>query len=156
MEPSPPRSPRPPLPGPPLPPFDVNYNPRTQVHCWPGHRRASLCSRWQRTPATKEEREQPAVEPLIQGMTDLTISDQPATTYHRADPPSPTPDMANPNPNMSGSSSLPRISPLGNRVIHRVIQLPTSTRTQPTVGHPGAVTDVHPSDSTVWRVWFRH
>jgi hypothetical protein len=44
---------------------------------------------------------------------------------------SPTSDTANPNPNGLGSGSPPRISPLSNRVIRRVIRLPTSTRTQP-------------------------
>jgi hypothetical protein len=38
------------------------------------------------------------VEPLIWSMADLRISDRPATPYHRADPPSPTPDTAKPKP----------------------------------------------------------
>jgi hypothetical protein len=80
-----------------------------------------------RTPTTKEERGQPAVELLIQGTTGLAISDRPTTPYNRADPPSPTPDMENPNHNRLASSSLPQISPLGNQVICRVIRLPTST-----------------------------
>jgi hypothetical protein len=90
------------------------------------------------------------------GTTDLTIRDCPTTPYHRADPPSPTPDTANPNPNRSGSGSLPQISPLGNRVIRPVIWLPTSTRTQPVVGHLGVVTDARPSDSMVRGVRFCH
>jgi hypothetical protein len=130
MEPSPPRSPRPSL-----SPFGVPYHPRSQVDLgqlagplegitpfmMPGPRR---------TPTSEEEeREAPTVEPVTQGMIDLTISHWPATPYHRADPPSPTPNTANPNPNGLGSDSLPQISPLGNRVIRQVIQLPTSTRT---------------------------
>jgi hypothetical protein len=79
------------------------------------------------------------VEPLTRGMTDLTIINRPTTPYHRADPPSLTPDEANPNPNWSGSGSQPRLSPLGNRITRRVIRLPTSTHTRPVAGHPSAV-----------------
>jgi hypothetical protein len=53
---------------------------------------------------------------------------------------SPTLDEANPNPNGSGSGSPPRLSPLGNRIIRRVIRLPTSTRTR-LAGHLGTFTD---------------
>jgi hypothetical protein len=70
----------------------------------------------------KKKRGQLAVEPLIQGMTDLTISNRPTTPYYRADPPSPTPDTIKSNLNGLGSGSSQRISPLDNRVIHRVIQ----------------------------------
>jgi hypothetical protein len=98
----------------------------------------------------------PAVEPLIRSTTDLTIIDRPATPYHRPDPPSLRSEEANPNPNGSGSGSSPRISPLGNRIIRRVLRLPTSSHTQPAAGHPGAITDARPSDSTVRRVWFCH
>jgi hypothetical protein len=52
------------------------------------------------------------------GTADLTISDWLATPYHRVDPPSPTLDMANPNPNRSGSASQPQISLVDNQVIH--------------------------------------
>jgi hypothetical protein len=89
------------------------------------------------------------VEPLTRGTTDLMISDWPATPFHRWDPPSPTTEEENPNPNGSGSGSPPWISPIGNRVIRRVIRLPTLTRTRPAAGHPGAVTDARPSDSMV-------
>jgi hypothetical protein len=89
------------------------------------------------------------VETLTRGTADLSITDRLATPYHTPDPPSPTPEEANPNPNESVSGSLPQISPLDNQIIHRVIQLPASTRTRPVVGHPGAFTDAHPSDSTV-------
>jgi hypothetical protein len=90
-----------------------------------------------------------AVEPLTRGTADLSITDRSATPYHRVDPPSPTPDEANPNPNGSGFDSPPRLSPLGNRIICWVIRLPTSTRTRPVAGHSGAFTDVCPSNSTV-------
>jgi hypothetical protein len=79
-------------------------------------------------------------------MVDLTISDRPATPYHKADPPSPTSDTANPNPNGLGSDSPPRISPLDNRVICQVIRLPTSTRTRPAADHLGTITDVQGLD----------
>jgi hypothetical protein len=152
MEPSPPRSPEPSL-----SPFGAPYTPRTQVDL------GRLAGPTEgitpftvvglvRTPATEEqERGSLTVEPLTRGTVDLTISDRPATPFHRPDPPSPTPEEANPNPNGLGSESPPWISRLGNRVIRRVIWLPTSTRTRPT-----AVTDAHPSDSTVRRVRFRH
>jgi hypothetical protein len=68
--------------------------------------------------------------PLTRGTTDLSISDRPATPFHRPDPPSPTQDEANPNPNGLGFGSPLRISPLGNQVIRRVIRLPTSIRTR--------------------------
>jgi hypothetical protein len=103
-----------------------------------------------RTPTTEEKRKgSPVVEPLTRGTMDLSITDRPATPYHRPDPPSPTPEEANPNPNGLGSGSPLRLSPLGNRVIHQVIRLPTSTRTQLVAGHLGSITDAHPSDSTV-------
>jgi hypothetical protein len=64
-----------------------------------------------RAPAIEEqERGSSALEPLTRGTTDLMISDQPATPYHRADPPSPTPDGASPNPNELGSGSPSRLS----------------------------------------------
>jgi hypothetical protein len=131
MEPSPPRSP-----GPPLSPFDVPYTPRSQVDLGrlagrPEGITPFMVAGLIRTPATEEqERGSLVVEPLTRGMTNLTISDRPITPYHRADPPSPTPDMANLNPNGLRSGLPPRISPLGNRTIYRVIRLPTSTRTR--------------------------
>jgi hypothetical protein len=68
-----------------------------------------------RAPATEErERGSSAVEPLTRGTVDLSITDRPATPYHRVDSPSPTPNEANPNPNGSGSGPPPRLSPLGN------------------------------------------
>jgi hypothetical protein len=133
MEPSPPRSPGPSLPRPPLPPFGVPYTPMSQVDLgWlagpPEGITPFTVAVLIRTPATEEqERGSPAVEPLTRGMTDLMIGDRPATPYHREDPPSPTLDTANPNPNELGFGSPPQISPLGIRVIHRVIRLPTST-----------------------------
>jgi hypothetical protein len=158
MEPSQQRSPGPSLPRPPLPPFDASYTPRTQVDLgWLAGQPEGITpftvAELVRTTATEEqERGSPVVEPLTRGRANLTISDRLATPYHRADPPSPILDSANPNHNGLGSGSPPRISPLGNRVI----RLPTLTRTRPAVGHPGAVTDMHPSDSTVWQVWFCH
>jgi hypothetical protein len=160
METSPPTSLRPLLLGPPLPPFNVPCNPRSQVDLGrlvgpPKGITPFMVARPRRAPA-EEERGQPAVEPLIRGTTDLTISDRPATPYHRADLPSPTPDTANPNSNGLGSGLLPQISLLGNRVIRRVIRLPTSTRTQLVVIHQSTVTDARLSDSTVRRVRFCH
>jgi hypothetical protein len=151
----------PPLLGPPLPSFSAPYNPRTEVNLErlagpPEDITPFTVAEPRRTPATEEERGQPMVEPLMRGTTDLTISDRPATPYHIADPPSLTPDIANPNPNGLGSNSPSWISPLSNRVIRRVIQLPTSTQTQPSVGHLGVVTDVRTLDSTVRRVRVRH
>jgi hypothetical protein len=86
--------------------------------------------------------------------SDLTISDRMGTPYTRTDPPSPKPDIGNPNPNGLGSNSPPRLSPLRNRVIYRVIWLPPSTWTQPVISHLGIVIDAHPSDSMVWQVQF--
>jgi hypothetical protein len=128
MEPSAPRSP-----GSSLQPFDAPYTPRTQVDL--GRLGGPLegitpfmVAGLVRTPTTKEqERGSPAVEPLTRGTTDLTISDRSPTPYYRADPPSPTPDSA--NPNRLGSDSPLRISPLGNRIIRRVIRSLTATRT---------------------------
>jgi hypothetical protein len=77
-----------------------------------------------RTPAIEEEMGSLTVEPLTWGTTDLMISDRPTTPNPRADPPSLTPNTANPDPNGSGSGSPPQFSPLGNRVIHWVIRLP--------------------------------
>jgi hypothetical protein len=119
MEPSPPRVPKQMLTRPPegTTPFTV--------------------ARLVRNSATEDqERVSPAVEPLTRGMADLMISDQSATPYHRANPPSPTLDEANHNPNGSGSSSPPRVSPLGNRIIPRVIWLPTSTCSRPATRPP--------------------
>jgi hypothetical protein len=135
MEPSQPRSLGQSLPGPPLPPFDTPYIPRMQVDL--GRLAVSqegitpfTVARLVRTPTSEEERRgSPAVEPLTRGTTDLSITDRPATPFHRADPPSPTPNSTNPKPNGLGSGSPPRISPLGNWVICRMIRLPTSTRT---------------------------
>jgi hypothetical protein len=162
MELSPPIVPEQSLPGPPLPPFDIPYTPRSQVDLGqlvgpPKGATLFMVVGLVRAPATEEqERGLPMVEPLTRGTADLTISDRPATPYHRADPTSPTPDGANPNPNGLGSGSPPRLSPLGNRIICRVIRLPTSTHTRLIVDHPGAFTDVSPSDSTVRRVRFHH
>jgi hypothetical protein len=134
MKPSPPRVPEQSLPGPPLPPFGVPYTPRSQVDLgWlvgplEGATPFTVAA-LVRAPTTEEGRGSLAVETLTRGTTDLLITDQPATPYHRPDPLSPTPEEANPNPNGAGSGSPPRISPLGNRIIHQVIQLPISTRT---------------------------
>jgi hypothetical protein len=111
MEPSPPRST-----GPPLPPFGVPYNPRSQVNLGqlagpPKGITPFTVVGPRRTPATEEERGQPMVEPLIQGTTDLTISDRPTTPYHRADQPSPTPNTANPKPNGSSFGYPPQPGP---------------------------------------------
>jgi hypothetical protein len=162
MEPSPPRSPRQSLPGPPLPPFGTPYIPRMQVDLGQLAGPEEVITPFTvvglvRTPTTEEERRgSPTVEPLTRGTVDLLITDRPATPYHRPDPPSPTPEEPNPNPNVLGSDSPPRLSPLGNHIIHQVIRLPTSTRTQPTASHPGAATDARLSDSTVRRVRFCH
>jgi hypothetical protein len=136
MEPSQQRSPGPSLPRPPLPPFDASYTPRTQVDLgWlagpPEGITPFTVAAPRRTPVTEEqERGSLVVEPLIRGTADLTISDRLATPFHQPDPPSPTPKEANPIPNGLGFGSPPQISPLGNRVIRRVIWLPTSTRTR--------------------------
>jgi hypothetical protein len=114
MEPSPPRSP-----GPSLPPFGAPYTPRSQVDLGrlvgpPEGITPFMVAGLVRTPATKEqERGSPMGEPLTRGMTYLTISDRLATPYYRADLPSPTSDMTNPNSNGLGFGSPPRISPLG-------------------------------------------
>jgi hypothetical protein len=158
----PPRSPGPSLLGPPLPPFGAPYIPRTQVNLGrlvgpPKGITPFMVAGLVRTPATKEEgRGSPALESLTRGTMDLSITDRSATPYHRPDSPSLTPNEANPDPNGSGFDSPPRLSPLGNRIIWRVIRLPTSTCTRPAAGHPGAFTDACPSDSKVRRVWFRH
>jgi hypothetical protein len=155
MEPSPPRVSEQLLPRPPLPPFGVPYIPRSQVNL--GRLTGPLegttpftVGGLVRNPTTEDhERGSPTVELLTRGTADLTISDRPATPYYRADPPSPTSDGAHPNPNGSGSDSPSRLSPLDNHIIHRVILLPTSIRIRMAVGHPGAFTDAHPSDSIV-------
>jgi hypothetical protein len=161
MEPSPPRVPEQTLPEPPLPPFGVPHTPRLQVD----HGRLdgppegvipSTVARLVRAPTTEEGWGSSAVDPLTRGTTDLSITNRPATPYHKPDPPSPTAEQGNPNPNGLGSGSPPRLSPLGNHIIHQVIRLPTSTHTQPVAGHPGAFTDARPSDSMVRRVRFRH
>jgi hypothetical protein len=127
MEPSPPRVPEQTLPGPPLSPFGVPYIPRSQVDLgrWIGPPEGTtpfIVVGLVRNPATKDqERGSPAVEPLTSGTADLTISDRSVMPYHRADPPSLTSDEANHNLNGLGSSSPPRVSPLGNRIIRRVI-----------------------------------
>jgi hypothetical protein len=161
MEPSPPRSPMLSLPRPPLPLFGATYTPRTQVNLGrlagpPEGITPFTVARRVRTLATEEqERGSPVVEPMTRGISDLTISDQVPTPFHRPDPPSPTSKEANPNPNRLDSRSPLWISPLGNQVIRRVIRLPSSTRTRPTADHLGAITDVHPLDSTVRQVRFR-
>jgi hypothetical protein len=120
MEPSPPRSPEQSLP---VPPFGTPYIPRTQVDLGrlvgPQEGITSFTvAQLVRTPTIEEERRGSlAVEPLTRGTTDISITDRPTTPFHRADPPSPTLDSTNPNPNGLGSDSLPRISPLGNQVI---------------------------------------
>jgi hypothetical protein len=131
------------LPGTPLPPFGVPHTPRLQVDLGrlvgpPEGATPFMVAGLVRAPATEEGRGSLAVETLTMGTVDLSIIDRPATPYHRPDPPSPTPKEANPNPNGSGSGSPSWISPLGNRIIRRVIRLPTSTRTRPVVGHPSA------------------
>jgi hypothetical protein len=136
MEPSLPREPEQSLPGPSLPPFGVPYTPRSQVDLGrlvgpPEGITPFTVAAPRRTPVTEEqERGSLVVEPLIRGTADLTISDRLATPFHQPDPPSPTPKEANPIPNGLGFGSPPQISPLGNRVIRRVIWLPTSTRTR--------------------------
>jgi hypothetical protein len=143
------------LPGPPLPPFGAPYIPRIQVDLGQlvgplGGITSFTVARLVRTPATEEEgRGSPAVEPLTRGTMDLLITDRPATPYHRLDPPSPTPNETNSNYNGSGSDSPPRLSPLGNMIIRRVIRLPTSTRTRSATSHPSAFTGACPSDSMV-------
>jgi hypothetical protein len=131
---------------------------------WPDHRRASppfTVAGLVRTPTTEEERRgSSVVEPLTRGTSDLSITDRPTTPFHRADPPSPTPDLTNPNPNGLGSSSPPRLSPLGNNIICRVIWLPTSTLTnhRPPKRHhrcvsfrlDGAVSPVLPLGTERW------
>jgi hypothetical protein len=113
MEPSPPRVPEQTLPGPPLPPFGVLYMLGSQVDLGrligpPEGTAPFTVVGLIRNPATKDqERGSPTVEPLTRGTIDLTISDRPATPYHRADPPSPTLDEANHKPNGSGSGSPP-------------------------------------------------
>jgi hypothetical protein len=155
MKPLPPRAPEQSLPRPLLSPFGVPYIPRSQVDLGrlagpPEGTTPFTVATPRRTPASEEERRGSlAVEPLTRGTADLSITDRSATPYHRVDPPSPTPDEANPNPNGSGFDSPPRLSPLGNRIICWVIRLPTSTRTRPVAGHSGAFTDVCPSNSTV-------
>jgi hypothetical protein len=151
MDPPPPRSPKSSLPGLPLPSFGKPYTPRKQVDL--GRLAGPLegitpftVVGLVRTPATEEQERGPlAVEPLTRGTADLTISDRSTLPYHKADPNSPTPESANPNPNGWGSGLLPRISPLGNRVI----RLPTSIGTRLAASHPGVITDARPSDSTV-------
>jgi hypothetical protein len=162
MEPSPPRVPEQTLPGPPLSPFGVPYIPRSQVDLGrltgpPEGTTPFTVAGLVRNPTTKDqERGSPTMEPLTRGTTDLTISDRPTTSYHRADPPSPTLDEANHNPNGSRSDSPPRVSPLGNCIIHRVIRLPTSTHSRSATDHLGAFTDARPSDLKVQRVRFCH
>jgi hypothetical protein len=92
-----------------------------------------------RAPAIEEGKGSPAVEPLTRGTIDLSITDRPATPYHRLDPLSPTPEEENPNPNGSSSDSPPQLSPLGNHIIRWVMQLPTSTRTRPAARSPGCL-----------------
>jgi hypothetical protein len=141
--------------GPPLPPFGAPYTARSQVNFGrlarpPEGITPFMVAGLVRTPAIEEqERGLSTVEPLTRGTTDLMISDRQTTPYHRADPPSLTPDLANPNPNGLGSGSPPRISPLDNWIICRVIRLPTSTHTRPAAGYPGIVIDARPSDSMV-------
>jgi hypothetical protein len=161
MEPSPPRVLEQTLPGPPLPTFGVPYTPRSQVDLGrlvrpPEGTTSFTVAGLVRAPTTDEGRGSPVMEPLTGGTVDLSITDRPATPYHRPNPPSPTPKEENPNPNGLGSGSPPRLSPLGNHIICRVIRLPTSTRTQPSAGDPGAFTGAHPPNNTVQRVWFHH
>jgi hypothetical protein len=89
--------------------------------------------------AIEGERASPVVEPLAHHIAELTIIARLRTPHSRIDPPSSTPDTVNPNPNGLGSSSPPRLSPLGNWVIRRVIQLPHSTGTQSATGQSGVV-----------------
>jgi hypothetical protein len=112
MEPSPPRVPEQTLPRPPLPPFGVPYTPRPQVNLGrlakpPEGATPFMMAELVRAPATEEGRVSLAVEPLSRRTMNLSITDRPATPYHRPDPPSSTPKEANPNPNGSGSSSPP-------------------------------------------------
>jgi hypothetical protein len=161
MEPSSSRVPEQTLPKPPLPPFGVPYTPRSQVNL----RRlagppegatpftvAGLVS----APATEEGRGSLAVEPLTRGIIYLLITNRPATPLPQTGSTVPNTEEANPIPNRLGSGSPSRLSPLGNRIIRRVIRLSTSTHTQLAAGHPGAFTDARPSDSTVRRVQFCH
>jgi hypothetical protein len=146
MEPSPPRVPEQSLSGPPLLPFGVPYIPRSQVDLGrltgpPEGATPFTVARLVRAPTIEQVRGSPAVEPLTRGTVGLSITDRTAIPYHRLDPPSPTREETNPNPNSLGSGSPLRISPLGNRIIHQVIQLPTLTCTQPVGGHSGAFSD---------------
>jgi hypothetical protein len=147
--------------GTPLPPFGVPHTPRLQVDLGrlvgpPEGATPFMVARLVRAPATEEGRGSLAVETLTMGTTDLSITDRPPTPYHRLDPPSPTLEAANPNPNELGSGSPLQISLLGNQIIRRVIRLLTSTRTRPAVGHPGTFTDTCLSDSMVRQVHFHH
>jgi hypothetical protein len=114
MEPMPLRVPEQSLLEPPLPQFGVPYIPRSQVDLGRlagppegatpihgGH------TKWQNPYNRRRKKGVIVVEPLTRSTTDLSIIDGPATPYHRADRPSPTPDKANPNPNRLGSGSPP-------------------------------------------------
>jgi hypothetical protein len=94
----------------------------------------------------KEWRGSSAVDSLVWCTVDLTISGQSGTPTTCEDLPSPSPAAENPNGSGSGSPP-PRLSPLGNRFIRRMIWLPSSTQTQPISSHPGVVTDSHPSET---------
>jgi hypothetical protein len=127
MEPSPPRALEPSLPRPSLPPFGVPCTPRSQVDFgWLARPPAGITSFTMATPRStptieEQDRESSVVEPLTRCMVDLTINDRLTTPFHQPDPPSLTPEEANPNPNGLSSGSPPRISSLGNRVLHWVI-----------------------------------
>jgi hypothetical protein len=92
MEPSPPRSPGQPLPGPPVPPFGAPYIPRSQVDLGrlarpPEGFTSFTVAGLVRNPTIEDERRgSPAVEPLIRGMADLSITDRPATPFHIPNP----------------------------------------------------------------------
>jgi hypothetical protein len=113
-------------------------------------------------PAMTSGRGSPVVDQLVRRTTNLMINgrmESPTGQHKYPGPPtalpSPTPIAGNPNGSNFSSSSTPTLSPLGNRAIHRVIQLPSSSsHSQPVVCHPRDVTDARPLDSMVRRVRF--
>jgi hypothetical protein len=92
------------------------------------------------------------MDPLTRGTMDLSITDRPATPYHRANPPSSTLDEANPNPNGSCSGSPPRLSPLGNQIIHHSTgrQPPRRLHRRASFRLNGAVSLIPPLGTRKW------
>jgi hypothetical protein len=104
---------------------------------------------------TRQERA--SAPPQGGGIIDLNISvtAPPSLTSATTDPNPNGSQLHSPQPNPNPNGSPPRLSSLGNRIIHRVIQLPSSsTRSRSATTPRGAVTDACPSDSTVRRVRF--